>query len=171
MKVVSGIYHDVGEVTEAVRKLLGESVPADAIEVRVHRASGATETVAVQDESGVLEGAWAGARIGALLGALLMGGLAVVVPLTSGDGVMAGEPFSAALRGALGGAAAGVTLGGLIGIGRWKGLRDLDPEALEGGSVEVRVRSDDLLDTARRILEKTGAGEVSVSEGAGSGQQ
>ena len=166
MKVVSGIYHDAGMVTEAVRSLLGESVPADAICVRVHRASGVTEDVVVQDDSGVLEGAWVGARIGALAGAFLMGGLAVVVPMTSGDGLLAGEPFSAALRGALGGAAAGVTLGGLIGIGRWNGLRDLAADALEGGSVEVRVRSDDLQDTARRILERTGAGDVAVSEGA-----
>ena len=111
MRVVSGIYHAAPSATEAVRTLLGESVPADVIAVEVHLPSGETRALDVQDETGVWHGAWLGARIGAVAGALLMGGLAVLVPLASGDGPFAGNPFTAALRGALGGAAAGVTLG------------------------------------------------------------
>lgn len=161
--MVSGIYHAAPTATEAVRTLLGESVPADVIAVVVRSPEGDTRSVDVEDETGVWHGAWVGARIGAVVGALLMGGLAVVVPLTSGDGPFAGHPFAAALRGALGGAAAGVTLGGILGIGRWNGLSALDAKILEGSRIEVRVRSDELADTARRILEDAGADEVTVA--------
>ena len=164
MKIVLGIYHAAPPATEAVRTLLGQSVPADVIAVTVRRASGDTEALEVRDETGVWHGAWLGARIGALVGALLMGGLAVAIPLTSGDGLLAGRPFTAALRGALGAAAAGVTLGGILGIGRWNGLSDMDPDGLEGSRIEVRVHSDELAETARRVLERTGAEEVEVRE-------
>lgn len=165
VRMASGIYHTVPRATEAVRALLGESVPADTITVVVRSPEGDTRTVDVEDETGVWHGAWVGARIGAVAGALLMGGLAVVVPLASGDGPFAGSPFTAALRGALGGAAAGVTLGGILGIGRWDGLADLDPEAMEGSRIEVRVHSDELVETVRGILGRTGAEEVTVSGG------
>jgi hypothetical protein len=163
VRIVSGIYHAAPLATAAVRALLGESVPADVISVRVHSPSGTTRECPVQDESGVLDGAWMGARIGAVAGALLMGGLAVGVPMASGDGAFVGAPFTAALRGGLGGAAAGVTLGGILGIGRWKGLDDLSSDVLEGSRIEVRVHSDELEDTAKKILERTGADELTLS--------
>lgn len=162
--MVTGTYDDADSVTDAVRALLGASVPADTIEVRVHRASGGVEDVEVVDEPGVREGAVRGAKIGAVLGALLMGGLAVFVPWSAGDGPFSADPFTAALRGALGGAAAGVMLGGLIGIGRWKGMRGVDRRALRDGTVHVSVRSDALSGKARGILEDTGAKDINDSE-------
>ncbi|MEX2466140.1 MAG: hypothetical protein WD995_04475 [Gemmatimonadota bacterium] len=165
MKIVSGIYHDAASVTHAVRALLAESIPADSIGVTIHEASGRHRRVKVGDEAGVLEGAVQGAWIGAALGTVVMTAVAIWVAVGTGEGLLPVGPFSAAISGALGGAAAGVMLGALIGMGRWKGMPDLDPATLEDGSVVVSVRSDALVDTAQRVLSEAGADRVEVTDG------
>ena len=167
MKVVSGIYHDAGRVTEAVRALLNESVPADSIGVSIRDASGRRREVKVGDEAGVLEGAKMGAWIGAGLGAVVMFVAAIWVAMGTGDGLLPVGPFSAAISGALGGGAAGVMLGGLIGMGRWKGMPDLDPEVLTTGSAIVSVRSDALAEKVRKVLAESGAQDVETTEDDG----
>jgi hypothetical protein len=167
VKVVTGIYHDADRVTEAVRSLLNESIPADSIGVTIRDASGRRREVKVGDEAGVLEGAKMGAWIGAALGAVVMFAVAVWVAMGTGEGLLPVGPFSAAISGALGGGAAGVMLGGLIGMGRWKGMPDLDPKVLETGSAIVSVRSDALADKARKVLTESGAQDVETTEDEG----
>jgi len=162
VKVARGIYHDRGQVTEAVRALLRASVPAHLIRVALrHPARGARE-VAIADETGVLEGAVRGATWGAALGAAILFAATIAVTVTSGDGPWAGSPFTVAVRGALWGGAAGVTLGAIIGIGRWKGLRDLEAAWLDDGHALISVESDDLAETVLRVLRETGGTEVRV---------
>jgi hypothetical protein len=167
VKVVTGIYHDADRVTEAVRSLLNESIPADSIGVTIRDASGRRREVKVGDEAGVLEGAKMGAWIGAALGAVVMFAVAVWVAMGTGEGLLPVGPFSAAISGALGGGAAGVMLGGLIGMGRWKGMPDLDPKVLETGSAIVSVRSDAMADTARQVLTESGAQDIETTDDEG----
>ncbi|MDZ7779447.1 MAG: hypothetical protein U5R14_05825 [Gemmatimonadota bacterium] len=164
MRVSTGIYHDARSVTRAVRALLSASVPADSIRVVIREPSGAERDVPVRDEAGVLRGALTGGVIGAALGAVGMAVLTVSVSLSSGDGPLGADPLGSAIRGALTAAAAGVTLGALIGIGRWKGMPKLDRGALERGSAVVSVHSDALADTAVRVLSETGGEEVETTE-------
>lgn len=163
MRVVTGIYHDARGVTRGVRALLSESVPADSIRVVIRDPSGAERDVPVRDEAGVLRGALIGGAIGAALGAIGMAILTVSVSLSSGDGLLGANPVGSAIRGALTAAAAGVTLGALIGIGRWKGMPELEPGALEQGAAVISVRSDALADTAVRVLTETGAEDVEAT--------
>jgi len=167
MTVVSGVYHDASSVTKAVRSLLSESVPADSIRVTIREGSGRWRSVEIADETGVFEGAKQGAVVGAVVGGLVMVIAAVWVAVRTGDGLLPVGPVSAALSGALGGAAAGVMLGALVGMGRWKGLPDLDESVWRSGSVVVSVRSDALAGTAEEVLVREGAGEVRVSDEGG----
>lgn len=170
MKIVSGIYHDASRVTGAVRALLGESVPAESIGVEIHDEAGRRRRVKVGDEAGVVEGAVQGAWIGAVLGGIIMFVAAFWMGAGTDGGLLPVGPFAAAISGALGGGAAGVMLGAIVGMGRWKGMPDLDPEVLASGSVIVSVRSDALADKARRILTEGGAEGVRIcEEGAGAG--
>jgi hypothetical protein len=162
VKTVSGIYHDASRVTDAVRALLGESVPAESIGVEIHDEAGRRLRVKVSDEAGVVEGAVQGASIGAALGGLIMFIAAFAMGAGTEGGFLPVGPFAAAISGALGGGAAGVMLGAIVGMGRWKGMPDLDPEVLANGSVVVSVRSDALADKARRILAESGAEDVRI---------
>jgi hypothetical protein len=162
VKIVSGIYHDASRVTDAVRALLGESVPAESIGVEIRDETGRRRRVKVGDEAGVVEGAVQGAWIGAALGGLIMFIAAFAMGAGTEGGLLPVGPFAAAVSGALGGGAAGVMLGAIVGMGRWKGMPDLDPEVLANGSVVVSVRSDALADKVRRILAESGAEDVQI---------
>lgn len=168
MKTVSGIYHDASRVTDAVRALLGASVPAETIGVEIRDEAGRRRRVTVGDEAGVVEGAIHGAWIGAGLGGLVMFIAAFAMGAGTEGGLLPVGPFAAAISGALGGGAAGVMLGAIVGMGRWKGMPDLDPAVLANGSVVVSVRSDALADKAQRILSEAGAEHVQIrAEGDG----
>ena len=164
MKIVSGIYHDAPRVTAAVRALLSESVPAASIAVTILDGSGRRRAVKVGDEAGVIEGAVQGAWIGAAVGGVVMLIAAFWIGGGAGEGLLPVGPFAAALSGALGGGAAGIMLGAIVGMGRWKGMPELDPDVWANGHAVVSVRSDALADQARRILSDTGAEDVRVGE-------
>lgn len=163
MKKVSGVFHDGKRVTRAVERLIGKSVPTDQITVTLMDADGEPKRdVPVEDEPGVLHGALVGAGAGAGLGfvsAIVAIGLQVGWPeLWSVFGV------SWTLRGALIGMVGGVPLGAVVWMGRWRKKDELADAVLDGGSVVVEVRSDDLADLARRILDDAGADRVVVEE-------
>lgn len=165
MRVARGIYHDRDQVRAAVRALLDASVPAHLIRLDLRHPGRGDRTVPIADEAGVVDGAVRGATWGAVLGALLLFVVTATVALGAGDGPWAANPFSAAARGALWGGAAGVTLGAIIGIGRWRGLRDLDAAWLDGGHARISVESDDLADTVLRVLRESGAADARIDPG------
>lgn len=164
MKTVSGIYHDAPRVTAAVRALLSESVPADSIGISIRDGAGRRRSVKVGDEAGVIEGAIQGAWIGAAAGGVIMMIAAFWIGGGAGEGLLPVGPFAAALAGALGGGAAGIMLGAIVGMGRWKGMPDLDPEVWANGYAVVSVRSDALAEKVRRILSDTGAEDIRIGE-------
>lgn len=159
---VSGMFHDRKQVRRAVEKLMEKSVPTDEITVTVLDAQGEPKhDVPVEDEPGVLHGALMGAGVGAGLG---------LVTAMMAIGVYAGWSelwsvvgLSWTLRGALIGMIGGVPLGAVIWMGRWRKKDELGDADLGGGSVVVEVRSDDLADLARRILEEAGADRVTTT--------
>lgn len=166
MRIVSGIYRDESKLTDAVRKLQAQSVPADEISVVVRDpGEGEDKEVPVDLESGVEQGAVIGGSVGAALGVvgvtLATTGL-IVVP---GIAILAGGPILAALQGGLAGGAVGAPVGGLLGVGQWSATPHLDEDALKEGAAIVAVESDELWETATAIFEETGAEGIHVSEG------
>lgn len=165
MKMVSGIYRDESILTDAVRKLQAQSVPADEISIVVRDPGEADDKeVPVDLESGVEQGAVIGGSIGAALGVVgvtLATTGAIVLP---GVALLAGGPVLAALQGGLAGGAFGAPVGGLMGIGRLFATPHLDEDALSEGAAIVSVESDELWETAKAIFEETGAEGIHVSD-------
>lgn len=163
MKTVSGVFHDGNRVTRAVERLVGESVPTDEITVTVMDARGEPKRdVPVEDESGVLNGVLVGAGVGAALGfAAAIVAIGVYVGWSELWSVVG---LSWTVRGALIGMFGGMPLGGVLWMGRWRKKDQLGDLGPDGDSVVVEVRSDDLAERARRILEEAGADRVSVRE-------
>ncbi len=163
MMKVSGVFHDRKRVTRAVERLVGKSVPTDQITVTLMDAEGEPKRVVpVEDESGVLHGALVGAGAGAGLGfAAAIVAIGVYVGWSELWSVVG---LSWVLRGALIGMVGGVPLGAVIWMGRWRKKDELGDVDLDGGSAVVEVRSDELADLARRILDDAGAERVVLEE-------
>ena len=162
MKRVRGVYSSREGVTRAVERLAQQSVPSDAIDVVVLDARGTeTRRVPVEDESGTLRGALIGAACGVALGVVI-----VVLTLAGVFGPVGAEPLGAstlagALRAIVMAAVACVPLGAILGMGHWRGRKKIRLSEVEEGSVAVVVESDELAGVARRVLEETGARNVS----------
>lgn len=163
MTKVSGVFHDRTQVTRAVERLVGKSVPTDQITVTVMDAAGEPQRdVPVEDESGVLHGALVGAGVGAVLG--LAAAIVAIGFYVGWSELWSVVGLSWALRGALIGMMGGVPLGAVIWMGRWRKQDELGDADLNGGSVVVEVRSDELADLARQILDDVGADRIMVEE-------
>ena len=164
MTKVSGVFHDRRQVGRAVEKLLGKSVPTDQITVTVMDARGEPRRVIpVEDEPGVLQGALFGAGAGAALG-FVTAIVAVGVQMGWAE-LWSVVGFSWSVRGALIGMMGGVPLGAVIWMGRWRKKEELGGVDLDGGSVVVEVRSDDLAELAHRILDDAGADPMTTTRG------
>ena len=159
---VSGLFRQPDDVARAVQRLAESSVPPDEIEVFVVDANGeAGRRIGVHDEPGTLRGAIIGAIAGGIIGVLL-----VILTLLDAFGLVSGDPFGArSLLGAVrtigASAAAGVPIGAVIGMGHWQGRKKLEVSGLRGDPMMVVVESDELAETARRVLRDAGAERVS----------
>lgn len=163
---VAGVFRDRSSATDAVHRLAEKSVPADLVDVYVLDQSGSpTRAVEVEDEPGVLRGALMGLIGGAVLG------VAIVVLVATG--VLVDEPvdfftygtFGQAVRIVALTALAGVPLGGVLGLGHWRGRKKISSQEAATGSIMVVVTTDELTELARQELERAGAHEVRVGRG------
>ena len=163
---VVGTFDDRESATAAVHGLAERSVPADIIDVYVLDDTGApTRTVKVEDESGVLRGALLGLAGGAFLG------LGIVVLAAAGVLVDADVEFltydsiAGAFRIVALTALAGVPLGGVLGLGHWRGHKKISVDEAESGSILVVVTTDELAALARQVLRQAGARSVESGRG------
>lgn len=158
---VRGIFHGREGVKRAVERLAEKSVPADTITVWVLDDDGKPKRqVAVEDEAGTLRGALIGAAVGGAVGlAIAVLGLAGAFGAVGVERLGLGS-LAGILRAIATGAAAGVPLGALLGLGHWRGRKTLSEDELDGGAAMVVVESDELAETARRVLEEAGAERV-----------
>ncbi|MEX2470987.1 MAG: hypothetical protein WEA34_02330 [Gemmatimonadota bacterium] len=162
MTKVSGVFHDRKRVTQAVERLMGKSVPTDEITVTLVDAEGEPKReIPVEDEPGVLHGALMGAGAGAGLG--LVAAIAAIGFYIGWSELWSVVGLSWVMRGALIGMVGGVPLGAVIWMGRWRKKDELGDRDLDGGSVVIEVRSDELADLVRRVLEDAGAHRVTTT--------
>lgn len=161
---VEGVFHDRGSVTRAVEALAEKSVPADSVRVFVRDRSGERRReVPVEDESGALRGAIIGAGVGAVLGLAIAVAVGAGMLGATGTGILSLEGLTGALGAILAAAAAGVPLGGLLGMGYWRGRKRIADVELEEGTAVVVVESDELSPLAQDTLRDAGASDVTVS--------
>ena len=160
-----GIYSDHAAVTEAIRQLKEAGFRPTDISV-LHGEGAGVRDFAHERHSKAPEGAVAGGGAGAAAGSALgwlVGAGALMVP-----GL---EPFAAAgpVVGMLGGMGVGVTVGGLMGALAGSGVPEYEAKLYAGrlkkGGILVSVHCDDSrwAKTARTMLKKTGARDVSVT--------
>lgn len=162
MTKVSGVFHDRKRVTRAVERLMEKSVPTDGITVTLMDAEGEPKRdIQVEDEPGVLHGALIGAGAGAGLG--LVAAIAAIGFYIGWSELWSVVGLSWVMRGALVGMVGGVPLGAVIWMGRWRKKEELGDRDLDGGSVVIEVRSDELADLVRRVLEDAGAHRVTTT--------
>lgn len=159
---VTGLFRQPNDVERAVQRLAENSVPPDEIDVYVVDASGqAGRRIGVRDEPGTLKGAIVGAIAGGIVGFII-----VILTLLDAFGPVTADPFGASsLLGAMrtigASAAAGVPIGAVLGMGHWQGKKKLETSGLRGDRMMVVVESDELADTARRVLRDSGAERIS----------
>lgn len=164
MTKVSGVFHDRKQVRRAVERLMAKSVPTDEISVTVMDARGEPKhDIPVEDEPGVLHGALMGAGVGAGLG--LVTAIVAIGVYAGWSELWSVVGLSWAFRGALIGMVGGVPLGAVIWMGHWRKKDEFGDADLDGGSVVVEVRSDELAELARRILDDAGADRVTTTRG------
>lgn len=160
-----GIYSDHAAVTSAIMQLKEAGFRGTDISV-LHSEGGGVRNFGHERHSKAPEGAVAGGGAGAVAGSALgwlVGAGALLVP-----GL---EPFAAAgpVVGMLGGMGAGVTLGGLMGALAGSGVPEYEAKLYAGrlrrGAILVSVHCDDSrwAKTARRMLKKTGATDISYT--------
>jgi len=160
-----GIYPDQGTVADAVEALKGAGFRSTDVSVLYPENLGSKD-FGHERHSKAPEGAVAGGSAGAVVGAALgwvVGAGAFFVP-----GL---EPIAAAgpVMGMLGGMGVGVTLGGLTGALVGSGVPEYEAKRYEGrirkGGILLSVHCDnpEWAKTARRILKKTGANDVSTA--------
>lgn len=161
MTEVKGAFRDREDVERAVYRLGQESVPSDSIRVYVtDTEGGSTRELDVEEEAGTLQGALVGAALGTLIGLLVV----ALVP-TGALGAAPAELFEAstlsfAVTVVAILAVGGLPLGAIVGMGHWRIGERISEHELRGGNVWVAVRSDELADVARRILQESGADRV-----------
>jgi hypothetical protein len=161
LHLVRGFSTDAESVKRAVEGLAQASVPADTVKVFVVDQDGRrTRRVPVRDEPGALRGAIWGAILGGMVGLIV-----IVLAHLDVFGQVLLDPLGAtSLLGAvrtIGAAAAmAAPFGALLGMGHWHGKAKLRNVDFNRNSVLVVVESDDLQDTARSVMEATGAQRV-----------
>lgn len=161
---VEGVFHDLPSVTRAVEALAEKSVPADSVRVFVRDRSGERRReVPVEDESGALRGAIIGAGVGAVVGLAIAFAVGTGTLGPAGAGILSLEGLTGALRAMVAAAAAGVPLGGLLGMGYWRGRKRITDVELQEGTAVVVVESDELSQLAQDTLRSAGATNVTVS--------
>lgn len=161
MTEVEGVFRDRDNVEDAVYALGQQSVPSDSIHVYVADAGGNRKReLEVEKEAGTLRGALYGAVGGAIIG------LAIVAAVPTGAfgpttiDFLTTDTLLGAVRVVATMAVAGVPLGAIIGMGHWRSGELIPEGELDTGSILVTVRSDELADTARRVLRESGAERV-----------
>lgn len=160
-----GIYPDQGSVNDAIETLKTAGFRPTDISVLFPENLGSKD-FGHEKHTKAPEGAVAGGSSGAVLGAAfgwLVGAGALLVP---GLEVMhAAGP----VLGMLGGMGVGVTLGGLTGALIGYGVPEYEAKRYEGrvrkGGILLSVHCDssDWAKTARSILKRTGAGDISTA--------
>jgi hypothetical protein len=166
---VFGIYRDRAQVEQAVDALLAESFRAEDVSVLMPDNIG-TKDFAHEKHTKAPEGATTGAVAGGVAGGtlgLLVGLGALAIP---GLG-----PFIAAgpIMGALAGMGGGGVVGGIIGAMVGMGIPEYEAKRYEGmikeGKILLSVHCDDSdwVKRAKRLLEQTGAQDISSTSEAG----
>ncbi len=162
---VFGIYPTLGSVQDAVGHLRAGGFRNTDISVLVPENEGSKDLV-TEKNTKAPEGAATGAGSGAIIGGALgwLAGIGALAIPGIGPFVAAG-PLIAALAGlGVGGTLGGIT-GGLIGLG----MPEYEAKRYEGrvrkGGILLSVHCDDEAwsKTARKILERTGAEDISTS--------
>ncbi len=166
---VYGIYATRTLLENAVEQLRTQNFRHEDISVLMPNNGGNTD-IGTELNSKAPEGASTGGAAGAVLGGTL--GWLVGIGMLAIPGVgpfLAAGPIMAALAGAGAGAAVGGVAGGLIGMG----IPEYEAKRYEGrvksGGILLSVHCDnsDWADKAKKILEGTGAEDVSsAQEGA-----
>lgn len=164
-KAVFGIYGSLSAVENAVSMLRNESFSSSDVAVLLPESVSSHE-IRTEKATKAPEGVTAGAGSGALLGGVL-GWLAGVGSLAiPGVGpLIAAGPIVAALAGAgVGGAVGGFT-GALVGLG----IPEYEAKRYEGrlskGGIllSVHCETTEEIDRAKRVMERTGAEDVSYT--------
>jgi len=160
-----GIYPDQGTVNDAVESLKSAGFRHTDISVLFPENLGSKD-FAHEKHTKAPEGAVAGGGSGAVVGAALgwlVGAGSLMVPGL--EAMQAAGP----IVGMLGGMGAGVTLGGVIGALVGSGVPEYEAKRYEGrvrkGGILLSVHCDnsEWAKTARTILKKTGASDVSTT--------
>lgn len=151
---IEGRFDDAEAARSAVEALLSEKIPEDQIDVFAETGSGARDRIEVKGRLGALHGALIGAVAGALLGAV---GVAAGMAWFGPDVMFGGGFVLGVVQGAAAGILPGVVVGGLTGLGRWRGSDDLRERLGPGGQAVVVVRGRGLVERARAVLERSGA--------------
>jgi len=161
MRLVTGTYADSEKANRAVDELIEAEFDADEISVVVADKQGGHQ-VMVEHDTGVAEGATAGAVVGGALGAIGATLVATGLVAAPGIAVWATGPVLGALRGAVGGAGFAGLVGALAGLGFWKEEANLHAEDLREGAVLIGVHAEGKrLEAARDIFRRTGATRIS----------
>lgn len=160
-----GIYPDQGTVNDAVESLKAAGFRQTDISVLFPENLGSKD-FAHEKHTKAPEGAVAGGGSGAVLGAAfgwLVGAGSVMVPGL--EAMQAAGP----VMGMLGGMGVGVTLGGVAGAIAGSGVPEYEAKRYEGrvrkGGILLSVHCDNAAwaKTARSILKRTGAGDISAT--------
>jgi hypothetical protein len=160
-----GIYPDQGTVNDAIESLKTAGFRQTDISVLFPENLGSKD-FAHEKHTKAPEGAVAGGGSGAVLGAAfgwLVGAGALLIPGL--EAMHAAGP----ILGMLGGLGVGVTLGGLTGALVGAGVPEYEAKRYEGrlrkGGILLSVHCDNARwsKTARAILKRTGAGDISTT--------
>jgi hypothetical protein len=160
-----GIYPDQGTVNDAIESLKTAGFRQTDISVLFPENLGSKD-FAHEKHTKAPEGAVAGGGSGAVLGAAfgwLVGAGALLIPGL--EAMHAAGP----ILGMLGGLGVGVTLGGLTGALVGAGVPEYEAKRYEGrlrkGGILLSVHCDNAQwsKTARAILKRTGAGDISTT--------
>lgn len=157
---VTGVFTEPQSAERAVRDLIESHFGPEEISVLVADSEG-THEEEVEHDTGVAEGATAGAALGGILGALGATLVATGVIAAPGLTVFAVGPLLAALRGAVAGVAFGLEAGALAGLGFWKDEAHIHSTALKKGGIIVAVPAEhEHAEHARKVFLEAGADEV-----------
>jgi hypothetical protein len=168
-KSVLGIYGNRSAVEYAIGAFRDAGFPSTDLSVLMPESLGNKELV-TEKETKAPEGATVGAGSGAVIGGALgwLVGIGALAIPGLGPFIAAG-PIMAALAGiGVGGAAGGFT-GALIGLGIPEYEAKRYQGRLEKGGILLSVHCDtsEQIDNAKRIMEQTGAEDVSTSSESG----
>lgn len=165
-KVVFGIYRTRDEIDMAIIALRGVQFRSSDVSVLMPPL-GEADTLAHIKSSKAPEGAMAGLGLGAVLGGAFgwlagVGGIAVAPPLGI---LIAAGPIMSALAAAAAGGAVGSVAGALVGLGIPEYVAERYEDYVEDGGMLLSVHADDeiWMERARKILEETGARDISTS--------